>query len=67
MVKSRGTQTQEGLHWQGQAATVNYRHVLSSEKASCNNLQLSRENFKEKEKLVTGPGCGCKIVVVVVR
>jgi hypothetical protein len=36
--------------------TVNYRPVLSSERAlKITNPQLSKENFKEKEKLVAGP------------
>jgi hypothetical protein len=48
--ESHGTQTLEGLRWQGQAATVNYRPVLSSERAPQNNKPpLSKENFKEKE------------------
>jgi hypothetical protein len=33
----RGTQTRAGLRWQGPAATVNYRPVLSSERALQNN------------------------------
>jgi hypothetical protein len=45
-----------GLRWRGPAATVNYRPVLSSERAyKITNPQLSKENFKEKEKLVAGP------------
>jgi hypothetical protein len=57
-LESRGTQTREGLRWQGQAATVNYRPILSSERASQNNKpQLPKENFKKKEKLVMGPDC----------
>jgi hypothetical protein len=36
-LESHGTQTQEGLHWRGQAATVNYRPVPSSERAPTNN------------------------------
>jgi hypothetical protein len=38
-----------GLRWRGPAATVHYSTL---------NLQLSKENFKEKEKLVTGPDGG---------
>jgi hypothetical protein len=34
---SRGTQTREGLHSRGPAATLNYRPVLSSERALENN------------------------------
>jgi hypothetical protein len=36
-VQSRGTQTRAGLLWRGPAATVNYRSVLSSERALQNN------------------------------
>jgi hypothetical protein len=32
-LESTGTQTREGLRWRGPTATVNYRPVLSSEKA----------------------------------
>jgi hypothetical protein len=39
------------------AATVNYRPVLSSERV-LQTPQLSKENVKEKEKLVVGPGWG---------
>jgi hypothetical protein len=36
--------------------TVNYRPVLSSERGLQNNkTSLSKENLKEKEKLVVGP------------
>jgi hypothetical protein len=36
--------------------TVNYRHILSSERALQNNKPaLSNGNFKKKEKLVAGP------------
>jgi hypothetical protein len=38
------------------AAAVNYRPVLSSERALQNNKpQLPKEHLKEKEKLVAGP------------
>jgi hypothetical protein len=40
------------------AATVNYRFVLSSERALQNtihNTNTIQYNFKEKEKLVAGP------------
>jgi hypothetical protein len=49
-----------GLRWRDQAATENYRPVLSSERAlhKITNPQLSDKNFKEKEKLLTGPECG---------
>jgi hypothetical protein len=33
-LESRGTQPRQGLRWRGQAATANYRPVLSSERAS---------------------------------
>jgi hypothetical protein len=36
-LESSGTQTQAGLCWQGLAATVNYRPILSSERALQNN------------------------------
>jgi hypothetical protein len=36
-LESRRTQTQVGLSWQGPATTVNYRPVLSSERALQNN------------------------------
>jgi hypothetical protein len=36
-LESRETQTREGLRWRGPAATVNYRPVLSSERALQNN------------------------------
>jgi hypothetical protein len=59
MVSSPATQIREGLRWRGQEATVNYRPALSSERAPQNNKpQLSKEYFKEKEKLVTGPDFG---------
>jgi hypothetical protein len=32
-LESRGSQTRAGLRWRGPAATVNYRPVLSSERA----------------------------------
>jgi hypothetical protein len=45
-----------GLRWLGPAATVNYRPVLSSERALQNPKPASvKKNFKEKEKLVAGP------------
>jgi hypothetical protein len=44
-----------GLH-PGPAAIVNYRPILSSARLSViTNLQLSKENLKEKTKLFTGP------------
>jgi hypothetical protein len=36
-LESFGTQTRSGLHWGGPAATINYRPVLSSERALRNN------------------------------
>jgi hypothetical protein len=36
-LESRGTQTREGLRWRGSPAIVNYRPVLSSERALHNN------------------------------
>jgi hypothetical protein len=46
-LESRGTKTRAGLCWQGPAATVNYRPVLSPERELQNkNPQLSKENFK---------------------
>jgi hypothetical protein len=36
-IESRGTQNRAGLRWRGPAATVNYRPVLSSERALQNN------------------------------
>jgi hypothetical protein len=36
-LESSGTQTRAGLRWRGPAATVNYRPVLSSERALQNN------------------------------
>jgi hypothetical protein len=48
-----------GLRWREAAATVNYR--LSSRQRGrykITNPQLSKENFKENEKLVTGPDGG---------
>jgi hypothetical protein len=57
--ESHGTWTQEGLRWQGPAATVNYRPVLSSERVPIiTNLQLSKEKFKEKKKMVMSPTPG---------
>jgi hypothetical protein len=54
-LESRGTQKREGLRWRGPAETVNYRSILSTERAlQKRNSQLSKENFKEKKKLVTG-------------
>jgi hypothetical protein len=49
-LESRGTQTRAGLRWRGPAATVNYRPVLSSERALQNNkpanclMKISRKN-----------------------
>jgi hypothetical protein len=55
-IESRETQTRVGLRWLRPAVTVNYRPVLSSERALQNkNPQLSKDNFKKKEKLVAGP------------
>jgi hypothetical protein len=55
-LESRETQTRVRLRWRGPAATVNYRPVLSSERAlQSNKPATSKENFKEKEKLVAGP------------
>jgi hypothetical protein len=52
-LESRGIQTLAGLRWRVPAATLYYSPVLSSERVLQNNkLQLSKENFKEKEKLV---------------
>jgi hypothetical protein len=47
----------ESREIQTRAATVNYRPILSSERALQNNklLQLSNENLKEKKILVTDP------------
>jgi CobQ-like glutamine amidotransferase family enzyme len=36
-LESRETQTLEGLHWRGTAATVNYGPILSSERVPQNN------------------------------
>jgi hypothetical protein len=36
-LESSGTQTRKRLHWRGPAARVNYRPVLSSERAPQNN------------------------------
>jgi hypothetical protein len=36
-LESRGNQTRAGLRWRGPAATVNYRSVLSSERALQND------------------------------
>jgi hypothetical protein len=52
-LEARGTQTRERLRWRGPAATVNHTPILSSERALQTKLQLSKEHFKEKEKLVT--------------
>jgi hypothetical protein len=58
-LESRGTETRAELRWRKPAATVNYRPVLSSVRAlQNNNPQLSKENFKEKEKLVAGSQMG---------
>jgi hypothetical protein len=58
-LKSRGSQILAGLRWRGPAATVNYRPILSSERALQNNKltnpKLFKENFKEKGKLAAGP------------
>jgi hypothetical protein len=35
-LESHGTQTRKGLHWRGPAATVYYRPILTSERASQN-------------------------------
>jgi hypothetical protein len=45
------------LQWRGPAATVNYRPVHSSERA-LQNYKPATAKFKEKEKLVPGPGWG---------
>jgi hypothetical protein len=45
------------LVWQGQAATANYRPILSSERAPHNNRpKLSIKDSKEKEIVMAGPG-----------
>jgi hypothetical protein len=51
-LESPGTQTQSGLRCRGPVVIVNYRPLLSSERAL---PQLSKENLKEKERLVTCP------------
>jgi hypothetical protein len=38
---SSGTQSRAGLRWQGPVATVNYRPVLSSERALQNNKPVT--------------------------
>jgi hypothetical protein len=58
-LESPRTQTLEGLRWRGQAATKNYKSISCQRgQHKITNLQMSKENFKEKEKLVTGPDCG---------
>jgi hypothetical protein len=55
-LESCGNQTRAGMRWRGPAATVNYRPVLSSERTlKITNPQLSKENIKEKDKLVADP------------
>jgi hypothetical protein len=57
--ESRGTQTEKDCAGQGSAVTVNYRPVLSSERAPQNNKpETVRRHFKEKEKLATGADGG---------
>jgi hypothetical protein len=57
-LESRGTQTWQEQLWKCQVATINYTPVLSSEGApEVTNQQLSKENFKEEENLVTVPDC----------
>jgi hypothetical protein len=49
-------QTLAWLRWRGPAATVNYRPVLSSERAlKITNSNCLKENLKDKEQLVAGP------------
>jgi hypothetical protein len=54
-LESRGTQIREALRWRGPAATVNYRPVLSSERA----LQITNHNclktISRRKKLVADP------------
>jgi hypothetical protein len=57
--ESRVTRTRETLPCRGTAATVNNRPVLSSERAPITaDPKLSKENLKEKEKLVRAPDGG---------
>jgi hypothetical protein len=48
-LESRGTQTRAGLHWRGPAATVNYRPVLSSERALQNNKPATKKISRRKK------------------
>jgi hypothetical protein len=54
-LQSRGTQTRAGLRWRGSAATVNYRPVLSSERALQNNKPTTVERkFQRQRKIGHG-------------
>jgi hypothetical protein len=60
MVKSHGTQTRAGLRWRVPAAIVNYRPVLSSERALQNNKPANslKKMSRRKNNWSTVPdGC----------
>jgi hypothetical protein len=57
--KLTSTSTSEGLLWRGPAATVNYRPVLSSERALRNNKpQLSKRKSQGERKTGRGSQMG---------
>jgi hypothetical protein len=56
---SYGIQTRAGLRWRGPAATVNYRPVLSSERALQNNkLSTGKIKFQGQRKICRGSQTG---------
>jgi hypothetical protein len=58
-LESRETRTREGLRWRGPAATViTGQSSRQRGRYKITNPQLSKENFKEKEKLVTSSDGG---------
>jgi hypothetical protein len=59
MTSRQKEQTLAGLRWRGPAATVNYRPVLSSERALQNNKpQLSKIKFQGERQIGRGSQMG---------
>jgi hypothetical protein len=54
-LESHRTHTREGLRWWGQAEIVNYRPVLSSERASWNKPATVYGKFQVEREISYGP------------
>jgi hypothetical protein len=59
MVETRGTQTRAGLRWRGPTLTINFRPVLSSERALQNNKPAPvYRKFQGERKIDRGSQMG---------